>query len=866
MSAKELGDILAKYVTARGLQGNDDGYQASLKKDIGARLEEFIQHMEKMEPNMDALGSNCNNYGWQHWADQAASPRVGHNEGDRIPCKFMTIALYFLKRWSHNAGLHDDEKTNDMKLKGYMRCAVVHMFTEILFEYVCRRKWGTFYAWYSVHGMMQDGGIKTSAAATECAMDRLMDITRGTWSMSEEIKEGLRNNATLKSMLRRNKMENACQKKIKPEQTKDNRPLDSNRQTDKASGKIRVEERLNTGLKTVLKKVQKEISRKGGTDPDETDSDEEDTMSDNEEADEQNTEIAGGKYTNSNNRHMNTHTPGTNSAQPPKPALADTGGGRSQSESTPTGSAQQPQAPASPVLPARPPPPPPPSTPSTPSEPTGATRAAAPNGAGQQPTPVPTESNGKETACPKDVQEESLGAGRVSIAFEPGPECKGPAGVNTTPTKDSQKPAPEPPAPPPKAAQPEPATSSSGAAAASPGLVGPPGEKGATGDEGKPEGGGANAVVDGGNDDPPPLNPPKPETTNPNPDQSGSSGSADGGTGNDQTAVSSGGSAPSPPAAAGGGGTSSTSGSSTINRHDTPRLDLNFGRYTVGVGGSYGPYGKPVTPVGKSTNAFDDTIPPIFTATDIFLSTPVLIFFAFVTSLILLFFLGKSFAYLAKRRRTYRTVRDVPSPPLDEEILDHLQRGELPPPDYGYTIVRDRQPASTSGRGRPPCVHKCTIIELHLEVLNECEAAEWENVKDDYLQILVDEFAPDLQQDANGHSRSLDSPSTHQDLSGNNVSSMLDPPTDIDATNRLPPNEHDHDPWKCMETIQLEQDTSPPNEEHRWSCMESIQLPTDTFPPNDCDPWSCMETIPLQTDPCPPNEDDSDAWKCMETI
>ncbi|KJP88233.1 hypothetical protein AK88_02180 [Plasmodium fragile] len=148
-------------------------------------------------------------------------------------------------------------------------------------------------------------------------------------------------------------------------------------------------------------------------------------------------------------------------------------------------------------------------------------------------------------------------------------------------------------------------------------------------------------VVDAGNDDPPPLNPPKPKP-NPDPDQAGSSGSAEGGTGNDQTSVSSGGSAPSPPAGAGGGGTCSKSGSPTINRDDKPGLDLNFGIYSVGVGGSYGPYGKPESPVGTTDAPDGDFTTPVITAKDIFLSSPVLMFFESVTSLILPFFLGKA--------------------------------------------------------------------------------------------------------------------------------------------------------------------------------------------------------------------------------
>ncbi|KJP84943.1 hypothetical protein AK88_05421 [Plasmodium fragile] len=159
---------------------------------------------------------------------------------------------------------------------------------------------------------------------------------------------------------------------------------------------------------------------------------------------------------------------------------------------------------------------------------------------------------------------------------------------------------------------------------------------------------------------------------------------------------------------------------------------------------------------------------------------------------------------------------------------------------------------------------KRTIIELHLAVLNECEAPDWENVKEDYLQILVQEFAHDLEPHANEYSSTSDAPSTNEGLSGNNVSSTVDPPTDFDGKDPcLPP---DPDPWSCMETTQLATDPCAPHDCDPWSCMENIQLATDPCPPTEDppDPWSCMETIPLQTDPCPPN--DCASCSCMESI
>ncbi|KJP85163.1 hypothetical protein AK88_05206 [Plasmodium fragile] len=310
-----------------------------------------------------------------------------------------------------------------------------------------------------------------------------------------------------------------------------------------------------------------------------------------------------------------------------------------------------------------------------------------------------------------------------------------------------------------------------------------------------------NTIVDGGNDDPPPLNPPKPKP-NPNPDQSGSSGSfsdadlADGVSGGKGKAGGADG--------AGQPGSSETGSSGAQNPGSS-------GPGSPGTGAT-GTHGAGSPPSGGPATQDNNQVVGIG---------------------IVAFFLWKYFAHLGKqRRRTYRTVRDVPSPPLHEDILQHLQRGELPTPDYGYTMIT--QPASAAARRRrPPRVHKRTIIELHLEVLNECAATEWENVKADYSQIVVQQFAQDLMRDEDTNNSMLGVSTTNEGPPGTNVSY-----TDSDGTDICPPNEDEPDPWSCMETTQLATDPCPPNDSDPWNCMENIQLDTEpdphSSPRNEC--------------------------------
>ncbi|KJP85165.1 hypothetical protein AK88_05208 [Plasmodium fragile] len=378
--------------------------------------------------------------------------------------------------------------------------------------------------------------------------------------------------------------------------------------------------------------------------------------------------------------------------------------------------------------------------------------------------------------------------------------------------------------------------------------------------DGKPIDSGAlgATVVSGGNDDPPPLNPPKPKPASDNPDQAGASGSGGGGAGEPSSGggadgVSGGeGKGGAAGGAPGGGGERGGSTGPSSTGHQTPASSTPGSTDTVNPGSSgTGSTGQTTNENVEPKETQEDKLPadaPITPSVptglrwaDVKWYTPAIIP-AVVGIGVIAFFLWKYFAYLAKRRRPYRTVRDVPSPPLDEEILQHLQRGERPPPDYGYTMVTDRQPASTSGRARPPRVHKRTIIELHLEVLNECETAAWENVNDDYWKIVVQQFAQDLMQNEDTNNNTLVVSTTTQALSGNNVSS-----TDSAGTDPCPPHEHDPDPWSCMENIQLATEPSASNA-------------------HDPDSWSSMETIQLQTDPCPPNEPDPDPWSCMKNI
>ncbi|ANQ11047.1 SICA antigen [Plasmodium coatneyi] len=103
------------------------------------------------------------------------------------------------------------------------------------------------------------------------------------------------------------------------------------------------------------------------------------------------------------------------------------------------------------------------------------------------------------------------------------------------------------------------------------------------------------------------------------------------------------------------------------------------------------------------------------------------------------------------KRRLHKRVHQVRGRPfLREEPLDHVD--DQADGSREYYIVKERKPRSTPkkrrkkraggrrrvGRHRP--VGRRTIIDIHLEVLGECQKGDLHSRKEDFFEILVQEF------------------------------------------------------------------------------------------------------------------------------
>ncbi|ANQ10811.1 SICA-like antigen [Plasmodium coatneyi] len=106
--------------------------------------------------------------------------------------------------------------------------------------------------------------------------------------------------------------------------------------------------------------------------------------------------------------------------------------------------------------------------------------------------------------------------------------------------------------------------------------------------------------------------------------------------------------------------------------------------------------------------------------------------------------------FLGKRRKRYGRAHQVSDPTVQEQFPDHVDNQDGP---YEYTLVRERrQPRSVPkkakrpkkqgvGRRRPDRpVGRRMIIDIHLEVLDECQKGNTKLVQEDFFEILVQDF------------------------------------------------------------------------------------------------------------------------------
>ncbi|ANQ10689.1 KIR protein [Plasmodium coatneyi] len=103
------------------------------------------------------------------------------------------------------------------------------------------------------------------------------------------------------------------------------------------------------------------------------------------------------------------------------------------------------------------------------------------------------------------------------------------------------------------------------------------------------------------------------------------------------------------------------------------------------------------------------------------------------------FLLYKYFGMLRKSRKRYRRAYQVRGPSLEQQIVDHVDDQADGP--HAYTLVKERKPRSTPIKKRKKrAPGRRMIIDIHFEVLDECQKGDLHSTKEDFFEIIVEEF------------------------------------------------------------------------------------------------------------------------------
>ncbi|OTN66927.1 SICAvar type I [Plasmodium knowlesi] len=102
------------------------------------------------------------------------------------------------------------------------------------------------------------------------------------------------------------------------------------------------------------------------------------------------------------------------------------------------------------------------------------------------------------------------------------------------------------------------------------------------------------------------------------------------------------------------------------------------------------------------------------------------------------YYLWKYFGPLGKGgQRFRRSPAEIPGSSVQEQVLDHVQQDS----SHEYRLVKERKPRSVPTRTkRSGPVNRRTIIEIHFEVLDECQKGDTQLNQKDFLELLVQEF------------------------------------------------------------------------------------------------------------------------------
>ncbi|KJP84706.1 hypothetical protein AK88_05662, partial [Plasmodium fragile] len=216
MAKAALAHALADWLVRAGTY-DQHKYEEMVWNKTKDVMQEFVQYMETAD--IISYAANCDNKGWDHPSYPTHGPKyVPSKVGDKIVCVLMVAALFFMNWGTTAARIREKEDDTSASITEHLRCAIVHMFSAVLNESVCKSTWGTFYAWKTMDNLGEEGGWGEGLIQqSKCGRNISLDLKIRELKLNEQVKTWLGQNSTLQQRIKEVKGTNTCETPWKAE-------------------------------------------------------------------------------------------------------------------------------------------------------------------------------------------------------------------------------------------------------------------------------------------------------------------------------------------------------------------------------------------------------------------------------------------------------------------------------------------------------------------------------------------------------------------------------------------------------------------------------------------------------------------------
>ncbi|KJP88412.1 hypothetical protein AK88_01864 [Plasmodium fragile] len=271
----DFADLLAQWLIRRQGQGIEGFYETGIWADMQHMVDQFLTYMEN---DHDTLVTSCNDAGW--WKEQIIN---WHNDDDKVVCKMMVPALFFMNGWVLGAHREHHASAAGTPLHTYIRCIIANVFMFQLMKANCGRNHGIRQALHILDHFM--ASVPNAVNLNMCTWVVNNELKVGGKVIGAEFDEWIMGNEKMKAKMKQLQQRVKCKRTGK--QTSDHW---KRRMELLKAGHLR--KAMETGMTRILRKVRKKVETLRGPvpsdDDDEDDDDEEEEGEEEEEEDDAN--------------------------------------------------------------------------------------------------------------------------------------------------------------------------------------------------------------------------------------------------------------------------------------------------------------------------------------------------------------------------------------------------------------------------------------------------------------------------------------------------------------------------------------------------------------------------------------------------